>query len=284
MLFFIYLNMWDQSSGPSVAYVMEWPPRKGKTGCYIDVETFINHWISTLNISCLYPEWHFFKWYCQLQFGIDVLFCKNKLLSNLTEIEWFPWRKGFWMAFGSDLFSKNKLSSNVVIQSPQTEKLKGIWLKIVRLELSCIVHFMTKTKMNYYRDFQLTGSAHGKWASDGCVSKEKLQLYCSHTQKHPFWFLLFVTHALSELPWLTVLSLSPRLPPDLNLPPFSHQDPNNTPILAYLGPLHEHIYRFCRKREGQKELGEGKKQLKAKPFNIPFLSVVFSMARLGFSG
>lgn len=66
------------------------------------------------------------------------------------------------MAFGSDLFSKNKLSSNVVIQSPQTEKLKGIWLKIVRLELSCIVHFMTKTKMNYYRDFQLTGSAHGK--------------------------------------------------------------------------------------------------------------------------
>lgn len=90
---------------------------------------FINHWISTLNISCLYPEWHFFKWYCQLQFGIGVLFCKNKLLSNLTEIERFAWRKGFWMAFGSDLVSENKLSSKVVIQSPQTEKPKGIWLK-----------------------------------------------------------------------------------------------------------------------------------------------------------
>lgn len=66
------------------------------------------------------------------------------------------------MAFGSDLVSENKLSSKVVIQSPQTEKLKGMWLKKISLELSCIVHFMRKTKMNYYRDFQLTGSAHGK--------------------------------------------------------------------------------------------------------------------------
>lgn len=90
------------------------------------------------------------------------------------------------MAFASDLVSENKLSSKVVIQSPQTEKLKRIQLKNVSLELSCIVHFMRKTKINYYRDFQLTGSANGKRASDGFISKEKPQLYCSHTQKHPF--------------------------------------------------------------------------------------------------
>ena len=29
---------------------------KGKIGCYVDVETFINHGISSLNISYLYLE------------------------------------------------------------------------------------------------------------------------------------------------------------------------------------------------------------------------------------
>lgn len=64
----------------------------------------------------------------------------------------------------SDLVSENKLSAKATIQSLQTEKVKGIWLggKKKSVELSSIVHFIRKTKMNYYRNFQLTGSPHGK--------------------------------------------------------------------------------------------------------------------------
>lgn len=191
--------------------------------------TFINHWISTLNISCLYPEWHIFKWYCQFQFGINVLFCKNKLLSNLTEIEQFPWRKLFWVAFGSDLVSENKFSSKVFIQSPQTEKVKGNWLEKKKFGVALYCPLQEKKK-------ELLKRCAIPWL---IVNEPVVVIFlkrnCSctaHKQKRPFWLLLFVTSALSVFPQSAVLAVSHPQAPRPNLPPFSHQDPNYTQILT----------------------------------------------------
>jgi len=53
------------------------------------------------------------------------------------------------MAFGSDLFPENKLSSKVLIQSPQTEKLRIIWLKIMKfgVVLCCPLHEKNKNEL-----------------------------------------------------------------------------------------------------------------------------------------
>lgn len=48
------------------------------------------------------------------------------------------------MAFDSDHASENKVSSGAGIWSPQNEKLKGMCLKTMSLELSCIAHLMRK--------------------------------------------------------------------------------------------------------------------------------------------
>lgn len=49
------------------------------------------------------------------------------------------------MPFGSDPVSENKLSPKVVIQSPQTEKLKGIWFE---KSYFCIVLYCPLYKKN----------------------------------------------------------------------------------------------------------------------------------------
>lgn len=93
----------------------------------------------------------------------------------------------------------------------------------------------------------------------------------AHTQKRPFWLLLFVTSALSVFPQSAVLAVSHPQPPRPKLTSFFspgpklHTDFNIT--------LHDYINRFCREREREEMVGRKKKHLKAKPSNIPFLSV-----------
>lgn len=81
------------------------------------------------------------------------------------------------MAFVQILFQKTNFLQKLPSSHFRLKKWKESgWggKKKKSVELSSIVHFIRKTKMNYYRNFQLTGSPRGKWASDGCISKEKL--------------------------------------------------------------------------------------------------------------
>lgn len=139
----------------------------------------------------------------------SVLFCKNKLLSNLTKIEQFPWRKLFWMAFGSDHVSEKKLSSKVLIQPPQTEKLN--WLgknKKKKKVWNCSVLSTLGGKKRIINE--ICNSLAQVIVNESVVDIF-LKRNCSctaHAQKHPFWLLLFVLAALPEFPWSTVLAVS----------------------------------------------------------------------------